>query len=616
MYEVKMEEQQYIQLLFSRLQSRENIDDILPIIEKKYNKSVILQYYIGYYYEVLNKDIDTAIKYYRKCLSLNHLFTPPYFSMGVNYIKGDHLDEAYTLFNIIFCKKTLDATSGTGRKVFNFKDNLDICNLLCPSLVKAKKYKYAEKMYSTFLKYAKEFALDDYRHIEGMKSIYFNAGSLYNNYNAERAIEMYTNALNYKRSFYKNFSIDEQEIIEVLDKKILQGLVICNSYVTDKRTFEKEVSMLYNTDMSMTEKMDIKGRKIRVGYMSPDFNKNAVGLFVTPLLKYKNDSKFEIYCYYNNKGEDIYTYCFKKYPNITWVNISEMSDGEVLMLMKFDHKIDILVDLISQGHNGRLDLIAMSPCPIIINYLGFPGSSYMNTVTHYITDKLTDPKNTGQFTENLLYMPRSFMCWHLFEYENEAIIKDKVDDGKVYLGIFNKLLKHSESIVKLWKRIVLTNKNYVLCFKLSNEDTEEQYKTLYKEVPNDQIKFLPFTETLDEYYDLYNSVDICMDTYPYSGTTTTCSSLYMGVPVFTIYKESNYHESNVSGGLLLNMARESGEDYYNKFVCKNEEEYIKKISGYNKDKGKSREEIREDFKKLMDPIKFMEEYENILEDLI
>jgi predicted O-linked N-acetylglucosamine transferase (SPINDLY family) len=615
MYEVKMEEQQYIQLLFSRLQSRGNIDDILPIIEKNYSKSVILQYYIGYYYEVLNKDIDTAIKYYNKCLSLNSLFTPPYFSIGVHYLKNERLDEAYTLFNIIFCKKTLDAKSGTGQKVFNFKDNLDICNLLCPSLIKAKKYKHAEKMYSTFLKYAKDFAKNEFKHIEGMKTVYLNFGSLYNNYNAEKAIEMYTNALIYKRSLYKNFSMDEQEILEALDKQITQGLIVCNSYVTKKRSFEKEMSMLYKTDMGIVDKVDVTGRKIRVGYMSPDFNKNAVGLFVTALLKYKNDDKFEVYCYYNNKHDDFYTYCFKNYPNINWVNISEKSDVEVLLLMKFEHEIDILFDLISHGYNGRMNLIAMSPCPIIISYLGFPGSSYMDTVSYYLTDKFTDPTNTGQFTEKLLYMPRSFMCWHLFEYENEAAIKEKTDDGKVYLGVFNKLLKHNDSVVNLWKRIVLSNKKYVLCFKLSNEDTKEQYNVLYGDIPSDQIKFLPFTETLDEYYDLYNSVDICLDTYPYSGTTTTCSSLYMGIPVFTIYKESNYHESNVSGGLLLNMANESGDDYYKQFMCKDEEEYVKKVLKYTK-KNKSREDIRADFKKLMDPMKFMDEYECLLEDLI
>jgi predicted O-linked N-acetylglucosamine transferase (SPINDLY family) len=176
----------------------------------------------------------------------------------------------------------------------------------------------------------------------------------------------------------------------------------------------------------------------------------------------------------------------------------------------------------------------------------------------------------------------------------------------------NKLMKHSNEIRKIWKEIIDENENVVLYVK-RDEDMRLELDNFYKEFPRDKLVFLPFSNTLEKYLSKFNEIDFCIDTYPYSGTTTTCTSLYMGVPVFTVYDEKNEHVSNVTGSILLNM----GKDEY---IGENMEEYKKKINDYIKNykvHGNSeREKLKEEFLQLMNPEKFMKEYEDVLENTL
>lgn len=132
------------------------------------------------------------------------------------------------------------------------------------------------------------------------------------------------------------------------------------------------------------------------------------------------------------------------------------------------------------------------------------------------------------------------------------------------------------------------------------------------------MRYFQFTDTLDDYLELYNKVDFCIDTYPYSGTTTTCSSLLMGVPTFTIYNKNNSHVSNVSASILLNT-----DESLSKYVCGGTKGYVEGVSeeirtvlnkkrtmsqeDFKKEHDSTREIIREQFYKAMDSDRFMKE---------
>jgi predicted O-linked N-acetylglucosamine transferase (SPINDLY family) len=359
--------------------------------------------------------------------------------------------------------------------------------------------------------------------------------------------------------------------------------------------------------------------KIRIGYFTADLNKNAVGLFCGPLLKHYDKDKFEVYVFYNNKSKDEFTQIFQSWiPNTRWFDVHIMEDVDVARLI-VKQEIDILIDLEGHAHGGRMSLFPYLPKNITtITYLGYPNTTGSSFLKYRLTDKICDPEDTKQYySETLIQLPRAFICYKLFENVPLPLASYNNNTFEVHIGVFNKMVKQNPTMRSIWKRILKNNPKAVLYVKLDHD----YQRKVYEDFPKNQLRFLPFQETLDGYLRQFQDMDFCIDTFPYSGTTTTCSNLLMGIPTFTIYNpKKNRHVSNVSGSLMLHVLQEDGK----KYVCKSEEDYEKKISNeirkiqksktaeeYQEQEEKNREIIREKFLAYMNPEEFMRDYENV-----
>lgn len=636
-----VEEQSLIQQLYNLITSNSNdtylFNNILEKVQGDYSYSYILNYYIGTYYEKLNL-FDLAEFYFNKSIEIKPLFTDPYFKLADILIKKNNFEKTEQLLNCIFNKKTLDPYSHSGSLSYNFMVDLRIMSILIPKFMELKDYKKAEYYIKQILPKFKELNKKKlvYRHLELWKNIHILYANIYiiKYFNLEKANEIYFSGLEGLCDYKHTQTLDMAEILHKLDVKLYQGYVITSHYinilniknlsfgvndlfqryrVSSLNTICEKTNDYDNNRITFTENTT---KKIKIGYISPDFNKNAVGLFVSPLLKYYDKNKFEVFIYYTNKSFDEFTSIFQSYIDKEhWFNISEMGIQEQYNLIKYKHQIDVLVDLIAFGVGSSMELISKKPAQIIINYLGFPDKTGLKEFDYRIVDKITDPVVNSNIknSETLIYMPNCFICYSLFENIAIPNIRYNNETNNIHIGVMNKIDKHSNIIRKTWLEILQQHKKYILFLKIGKNDDINMVRELYKDFPKNQIQYLPFTDSLEEYFEQFNNLDFCIDTYPYSGTTTTCSSLLMGVPVFTIYRsqEAN-HVSNVTASINVFTSN----DIMN---CKNLKEYKSKILSYKVNKSieiNERIKRRELFLKCMEPKKFMEDYENIINNLI
>jgi predicted O-linked N-acetylglucosamine transferase (SPINDLY family) len=233
-----------------------------------------------------------------------------------------------------------------------------------------------------------------------------------------------------------------------------------------------------------------------------------------------------------------------------------MSDNEVAGLIRKD-MIDILIDLAGHTAYNRILLFARKPAPLQISWIGYPGTTGLKAMDYKIVDNYTDPIGMTEkfYTEKLLRLPESFLCYQQDKDTPGITELPAIAVGHVTFGSFNNFSKVSSEAIALWSGILRTIPDSRLIMKtksLSDENTRNQTveKFLREGISTDRIDLLSWEPTLKGHLEIYNRIDIALDTFPYNGTTTTCEALWMGVPVISLAGSS--HISRVGVSLLSN----------------------------------------------------------------
>jgi len=125
--------------------------------------------------------------------------------------------------------------------------------------------------------------------------------------------------------------------------------------------------------------------------------------------------------------------------------------------------------------------------------------------------------------------------------------------GYITFGSFNNLAKINEEVVKLWSLILKAVPDSHLLLKskqLADPDVKSRYLDLFEKegIDKNRIELYSYLDKKEEHLDLYHSIDICLDPFPYNGTTTTCEALWMGVPTITL--RGDRHASRVGASIM------------------------------------------------------------------
>ena len=296
------------------------------------------------------------------------------------------------------------------------------------------------------------------------------------------------------------------------------------------------------------------GRKIRIGYVSPDCRHHVAMQFFIGLLEDANHDKFETFLYSLTQHTDFATEICQKGAD-HFIDAIDMSFEETAAKIH-DDGIDILVDLAGHTSNNGLPIFAYKPAPIAMSGIGYLYSTGLKAIDYYITDKIVDPPGAHDefFTEKPLYLTSQFSTNFLMVIDtplnDEAPCRKK---GYITFGSFNNYNKITDEMLLAWKKIMERVPNSRLILKANqygNKDLLKLAKERFQNLGLD-LSRIDFEPSSYPYAHRYLELDIALDTYPYTGGGTTCDALYMGVPVVTLYGERR--NTRFSLGILTNI---------------------------------------------------------------
>ena len=299
-----------------------------------------------------------------------------------------------------------------------------------------------------------------------------------------------------------------------------------------------------------------KNKTLNIGFVSSDLKDHSIAYFLLPLLENINKNQFNIYCFSAVKTPDNVTEKFKSLST-QWRDISKDNNESVVKQIKQDN-IDILIDLSGHTLGSSLNIFAYKPSPIQMTYLGYPFSTGLSNIDYRITDNFTDPVGYTEHlhTEQLARLNPSFLC---FQPGPETPICNMLPvekSGYITFGSFNNYSKLSVSTIKSWAEILKAVPNSKIFLKNTNfipDLLRDNILSTFEEsgVYHDRVILHHSTASKDNHLDLYNNIDICLDPYPYNGTTTTFEAIFMGAPVVCL--KGNAHYNRVGHSILSNL---------------------------------------------------------------
>ncbi len=331
-----------------------------------------------------------------------------------------------------------------------------------------------------------------------------------------------------------------------------------------------------------------KGRKIRIGYVSPDFRLHAVGRIMRSYFKYHNREQFEIYAYSLVTTGDFIEQEIKRGCD-HFIDLSDIDDVEAATRINRD-QIDVLIDLAVYTKHAKPSIFALRPAPLQMTFVGYPGTSGADYMDYIIADEIILPSSSQAFyTEKPLYLPCAWMAPEIQVKPGKLSRKElELPEEAVVYAAFNSVYKVNPEVFDAWMEILRQVPGSVL-FMTHTEDRIQN--NLRKEaekrsVSAERLHFGKFLEE-EDYMARFALCDLYLDTFSYTAGSSGIFSLLGGLPVLTLLGETNARR--MSASIVGNAGLEE-------MVCETKEVYIKKAIELGKEPSK-REELKNKLKR-------------------
>jgi predicted O-linked N-acetylglucosamine transferase (SPINDLY family) len=277
-------------------------------------------------------------------------------------------------------------------------------------------------------------------------------------------------------------------------------------------------------------------RRIRVGYVSPDFREHCQAFFTLGLLGAHDRREVEVICYGSvpESDRDKLTERIRARSDL-WRDVAGLDDRSLARLIHED-RVDICVDLTMHMRGGRLKMFARKPAPLQLCWLAYPGTTGLSTMDYRITDPFLDPPGEAEpYVERSIRLPDTFWCYDPLTDEPGISPLPALGANHVTFGAFNHFSKTNAAVFELWSRVLAAVPRSQIVLLAPEGESRHRVLDAFGRagIDSNRVRFVSRAPR-HEYLEWYRHVDVCLDTFPYNGHTSSLDSFWMGVPVVTL----------------------------------------------------------------------------------
>jgi predicted O-linked N-acetylglucosamine transferase (SPINDLY family) len=319
--------------------------------------------------------------------------------------------------------------------------------------------------------------------------------------------------------------------------------------------------------------------RLRIGYLSSDLREHAVGYLMAEVFELHDHDQVEVFAYYCGPNSETSLQDRFKAAADHWIPVAGLDDAAVAQRM-VDDGIQILVDVNGYTRDARNKLLALRPAPVIVNWLGYPGSTGSPFHNYIIADDWIIPAgHEAYYSEAVMRLP----CYQ--PNDRQRVVSPRQftreelglpQDGTVFC-CFNGTHKLTRIMFERWLTILREVPGSVL-WLLSGGDAVDERLRQHAEALGISHARLVFAEKMGhaEHLARYCLADLFLDTAPYGAHTTASDALWMGTPVLTFSGRS--FASRVCGSLV----RAAGLP---ELVCADAADYVERAIALGRDRG-------------------------------
>ncbi len=308
-------------------------------------------------------------------------------------------------------------------------------------------------------------------------------------------------------------------------------------------------------------------RRLKVGYVSPDFRKHSSRHFLEPLLQHHDKDTVEVFAYSELLHEDEVT---ARYMNLVdhWIPTVGLTDEALAERVRSDG-IDILVDLAGHTNGHRLGVFARKPAPVSLTWMGYGNTTGLSAVDYFLTDDIAAPPGSDNlFAEQPFRIANPDIPYRPAEGMGEVSELPALTAGHITFCTLTRRIRINHRTVRAWSEILKRVPDARLVVNSRDFHDTTAKKVLEGEfaahgIAPDRLQI----GCQSPPWDLLRQVDIGLDCFPHNSGTTLLETLYMGVPYITL--ADRVRVGRIGSSMLHSVG-------HPEWIAHSEDEYIEK----------------------------------------